>query len=172
MLTKNFYAHMMSRATHSVVPSVLVAYDGTVCDAGYYQQLTNETTFHELNIVRTSAKGSGVTIGAGTTPATADDYKLESIITSGFSFTYPNSAALSTDESGVSYSASYGITNTEDTPLVISEIGLTGYVFSGTDSSQRKYVLLDRTVLEEPITINRGETKQLTYTIRMNYPTA
>lgn len=58
------------------------------------------------------------------------------------------------------------ITNNNETDITIGEVGIvyqTGSSYS---------VLFERTVLESPITIPAGGVGQVTYTIRMNYPTA
>ena len=168
MLTKNFYNYMLSKMAKRTITNGLVTTSGAVCDAVFGANTTSDNMLNYIFHLVATQNTQGVTIGNGTTPATADDYKLESINDTGFSVVTPSGAAITKDDDGVSIFATYAITNTGTEALVISEIGLTGrlYVSSSTDSA-----LLDRTVLDTPITINPGEAKNLTYTIRLNYPT-
>lgn len=173
MLTKNFYNYMFTKVVKEDIKGALVAYDGTTHDAYFPSSNSYDLILNYLYKLNTSPTNSaGVVIGTGVTPATPDDYKLESLITSGFSTNNQSAATVSKDATGVSVSASYWITNTGTTPLVISEIGAVGTVHSRSDANVHDCALLDRTVLETPITINPGESKQVTYTIRFNYPTA
>lgn len=105
--------------------------------------------------------------GTGVTPATADDYNLESRIDSGLTVANPSAVSLNSTADCIELSATYGLTNKTTTSIAISEIGVFGAQASGVTDTY----LLDRTVLKKPITINPGESKQVTYTIRFNYPT-
>lgn len=107
------------------------------------------------------ASGGGVAFGNGDTPATLDDYKLSGDILSGYS---SNCSLQKTYvEGGVSLTAVYTITNNNSKSMEIKEIGLI--------SRAGITALLERTVLDTPITIEPGGVGQVTYTITMNYPT-
>lgn len=170
MFTKNFHSCVAAKFYRTNIPNGLVAVDGTVCDAGYCTSSHNYEKLFDYIYNLSKSGGSGVRIGNGTTPATPNDYKLESQITSGFSYYNQSGASLSADEDGVSMFATYAITNTSAEPLVISEIGVFASVCQSNTSATTS-ALLERTVLETPITISPGEAKTLTYTIRLNYPT-
>ena len=173
MLTKNFYNWLLATTSRKTVANGVVDTKGvvhTICTGN----TSYERIFSGANIIRASnSTAEGVRIGTGTTPATADDYNLEATIESGYSQAYADSVSINVDADGVSVFASIAVTNTSTEALTISEIGLAGKVCNSSGSSNNTCLaLIDRTVLEEPITINPNETKQLTYTIRMNYPTA
>lgn len=108
----------------------------------------------------------GVYFGTGSTPASKADYTLESPITSGLSIS--SGTRLYADEgNGVhSYHATFVVKNTGSAEINISEIGL----FSSVNSSTSKFycVLMERTVLDAPITIAPGETKLVTYKLTFN----
>lgn len=163
---------MLATTSRKTVQNGLVDIKGTT-----YSVCVTSTDYNRIfsgaNIIRNSnATSEGVHIGTGTTPASADDYKLEAQINSGYSQTYADSVSINVDADGVFVFASIAVTNTSTEELTISEIGLTGKVCNSSATSNNTCLaLIDRTVLEEPITINPNETKQLTYTIRMNYPT-
>lgn len=103
---------------------------------------------------------TGTRFGSGTTPPTKDDYCLENDIGDSVTLSSQGSTSVTVTDDYVEYSATFGITAKET--VAISEVGL----------FMSNYVMVERTVLETPITIPAGQSKQVTYTIRMNYPTA
>ena len=173
MLTKNFYNWLLSATSMKTVQNGVVDTSGKTHNILYSSSRVDKI-FTGANIIRSSnSTVEGVYIGTGTTPATTDDYKLEAQINSGYSQAYADSVSINVDADGVSVFASIALTNTSTEAFTISEIGLAGKVCNSSSSSSNTCLaLIDRTVLEEPITINPNETKTLTYTIRMNYPTA
>lgn len=111
----------------------------------------------------------GVWFGSGNTPTTLDDYCLSgSRVTT---FKAVTSLDRSVDEDGMTCTATYTITNTASEPITIAEIGLVAKR-SVSGSGNGAHLLLERTVLDSPLTIPAGGVGQVTYTIRMNYPTA
>ena len=123
----------------------------------------------KLRALRTSYDGyAGAIIGTGTTPPTKEDYKLSGDVIS--TFAYTSALTITPDDDGFTISTVYTITNTSDSPFTIGEIGLMAGTANSSGAS-KKY-LLERTVLDEPLTIEAGGVGQLTYNIRVNYPTA
>ena len=117
---------------------------------------------------------TGVRFGSDDTSPTVNDYKLGNQITSGLSFTNPAKIAYTLSNTYAEYAATYGVTNTSEETIVIKEIGLFSQPSTiDTGGTQPGYIaaLVDRTVLETPITIPASESKQITYTIRFNYGT-
>lgn len=113
----------------------------------------------------------GVVIGTGTTPPTADDHTLSGSLISDYSF----SVAIQrfNDENGAGVTAIYTITNTGTSDFTVGEIGLIANIGSSVSYTYDGYkALLERTVLDTPLTIPAGGIGQVTYTIRLNYPTA
>ena len=123
-----------------------------------------------MGYTRTSLSGSGgVLLGDGDTPPTPDDYKLAGNIISGF--TYTKVLKKIYNDPSVSAKVRYTITNAKDTEITIKEIGLiSGSSRTPNDTSSK--ILLDRTVLDTPVTIPAGGIGQVEYTITFNYPTA
>jgi hypothetical protein len=167
MLLKNFYKWMESHGkqetktyTRSDGASVTVKYsDITSTSFGAPFEIMSTRT-------RSSVSGTegycyaGTWFGSGTTPPTRDDFSLENIITEGVTISHPSAVSVTETDDYVEYSVTFGVTATET--VTISEVGL----------FMSNYVMVERTVLETPITIPAGQSKQVTYTIRMNYPTA
>lgn len=111
---------------------------------------------------------AGVIIGSGTTPPTADDYALSGdMITT---YTYNADVKTSFEDDGVTFTGVYTITNIGESPFTVGEIALMAGL--GNGPSKENKALIDRTVLENPITIEAGGIGQVTYTIRMDYPVA
>lgn len=110
----------------------------------------------------------GVILGTGTTEVTMDDYTLSGdMITT---FTFSADCQCKETDAGSEITSLFTITNTGSESFTIGEIGLVGFYSSNTGANDK--ILLERTVLETPITIEPGGVGQVTYTIRMNYPTA
>ena len=112
---------------------------------------------------------AGVILGTGITPPTVDDYTMSGNPITNFTYSY--ALAKDTDDNGATITALYTITNTGSSAFTIGEIGLTASL-GGSYSTMIYKALLERTVLDSPLTIEPGGVGQLTYVIRMDYPTA
>ena len=120
------------------------------------------------NLKTTLSNYGGVILGDGDTPPTSDDYKLAGNIVTGFDYSKTLTRVVS--ETAVTATAVYTITNANSTEINIKEIGLIGNAHSNAGSS--KIFLLDRTVLDTPVTIPAGGVGQVEYTITFNLPAA
>ena len=119
----------------------------------------------DLSRVREAYDGTygGVVFGDGDTPATAEDYKLAGNIITGIT---ANANLTRSINNGVAQIvAIYTITASSE--VTIKEIA--AFTTSGSSSS---YYIVDRTVLDTPVTIPAGGVGQVVYTITFNYPTA
>lgn len=108
----------------------------------------------------------GVFFGSGTTPPTINDYCMESVIATELTIAKPSAVSLNETDDYWEMSVTYGISTSSG--KTISEVGLFAAYNKTTDLS--KSVMIDRTVLETPIVIPAGQSKQVTYTIRLNKP--
>lgn len=110
---------------------------------------------------------TGVIIGSGTTPPTVNDYKLENrIVSSNIS-----SSAVVTSwipATGVRLVSKITIVNNGSTAVTIGEVGL---CTNNGASGDAYCCLIERTVLDSPVTIPAGGVGQITYTVEMIYPT-
>ena len=174
MLTKNFkaVAAMLLAVGTSNRKGLLPVknYQGTT----YYLMSStfsqsNYYPYAYSNSVVYSNASTGINLGTGTTAATEDDYVLESIITSGLSCSVNHSQGV--DESGNPY-LQYDITvnNTGSASVTIGEIGYTQSLFAATaqgdTSGSGQRCLLDRTVLDTPVTIPAGSYAVIRYTLK------
>lgn len=89
-------------------------------------------------------------VGTGTTEPTLDDYNLESIPEG---ITVDSVTVTNTSITTKTYTAI--CSNSSDSDITITEVGL--YMGSATG------YLLDRTILDTPITIPAGESRAVTY---------
>lgn len=119
-----------------------------------------------------TASAAGISIGTGTAPESEDDYNLEQTITSGVN------VALT----GTSYGAEnpwypfvkydLTITNTGANPLVVTEVGykqtLDTAKLIGSSASANTVLLLDRCVLDTPVTIAPGDAGIVSYRLQTN----
>jgi hypothetical protein len=105
-------------------------------------------------------------LGNGNAPPTYDDYCLAGDVFS--TFAYSADRVQTHDESGAGTKVVFTITNTGEEDFTISEIGMFA---PASINNIRKSVMYERTVLDPPVTIPAGGVGQVTYTVRMNYPT-
>lgn len=119
------------------------------------------------NSLRTSKNYGGLTIGSGSTPATENDYELESPI-------FNNNISLSIlsekfyVENSTYYSeTSLTLTNSTSNDITIREIGIVNQISPNGDASTK--FLADRTVFETPIILVSGEATPIKYTIKVDW---
>ena len=166
MLTKNFYSYM--RAAFKNKSAKFTKTDGTTETIS----LTSDSPpFVIMQYWTASVNMGGVSFGTGTTPADISDYYLESILDpKKIGVATPSEVSFSQFDTHEEHSVTFGITNKTAEAITISEVGLTAVpYYSSSGNSTRKCVLVDRTVLDTPVTIPAGQSKQITYTIRVNY---
>lgn len=109
----------------------------------------------------------GVYFGSGSTPATRADYTLESPITSGLDVTSQTVRILNNGNGKYEVRGQYIAKNTTSAEINIYEIGV--FLPIQSKSTEWYSVLMERTVLTEPITIAPGESKLVTYKLTFNH---
>lgn len=109
----------------------------------------------------------GVYFGKGSTPAQKTDANLESLIDSGLEITSPAKVVEYSDGNGkYEFIADFGVRNISESEINIYEVGL--FLSVRVKSSQYYPMLVERTVLAEPITIPPGEAKLVSYKLTFN----
>lgn len=113
----------------------------------------------------------GFLFGDGTNPPSADDYKLAGAdITLNLEKLSAEKTCGYNSETKKSYiTYNFIMKNTSSADVTIREIG---YYACYDGNAENLRVLLDRTLLDTPITIPAGSIGQVVYTINFNYPTA
>ena len=162
MLTKNFYALM--RTALGKTSSTITNIENTTGTVSMSSSTSNwYGVFSSMNYYETNGT-QYVRFGSGTTPATVNDYKLESLIDSGITVAQPSKVTTEQTDSYILWTVTFGVSASAE--ITISEIGL---ISKARLPSGETNTLVDRTVLDTPITIPAGQSKQITYTIRFNY---
>ena len=166
MLTKNFYAYIRADFSESTTAATFTKTDGTI------STVTLSSDYPPFKVMNNWAKtitATGVSFGTGTTQSTASDYVLESILgDTQINVSTPSSVSFSRYDTYEEYTVTFGVTNKTAVAITISEMGLTAMPYSPYGGNNH-YALVDRTVLDVPVTIPAGQSKQITYTIRFNY---
>lgn len=161
---KNFLAGILgSSGTNYYGTLPIKGCDGTtyyMCN-GYRQYPYSSTVTLAL-----AATTAGFVLGSGTTPATENDYKIETPITSGISCT--PTRANGADNNGNPYVEwTLVVTNTGSTDITVTEIAynqtLQVVTAAGGTSAQNKVVCLDHTLLDSPVTIAAGSQSTIKY---------
>lgn len=127
--------------------------------------------YNQSTGIVTSNTGIGFAFGTGTTPPTEDDNNLESMITSGLSLSVAIRKEAITDGSRVTFTLT--VQNTSANAITINEVGYvqsldTKSSATGTSASTSP-CLLDRTVLDTPVTIEAGQSARIDYTISASF---
>ena len=138
-------------------------------DGGRYNAMLDDGVWPAVNYYEYN---HGLKVGSGTTAPTEDDYKLESFLADKVDnvlvfYTSGNvviTRGYANDTPYITFSIT--VTNTSANAVTISEIGMFGWAavsIAGVASSTT--VMLDRTLLDTPVTIPAGDTGLVTYTI-------
>lgn len=127
----------------------------------YYQSMWCCARNALSTINSTGTLGNGyLMLGTGTTAPTADDYHLESPITTNLSC---DSVSVSRTSLTKTYTATF--TNSGSSDITVTEVGFIVYILYNYSNSNENsdHFLMDRTVLDTPITIPAGESRTVTY---------
>ena len=152
MLTNNFRNWMKCWfSTQNRVPVSFTSDNGTVFTP-------SGISVNPLFIPSATQSRTRFELGSGTDAPTKADYKLAQPIASS-KLQITSSLANGTDDSGKAYGLIIlACSNPTDTAIRIAEVG----AFAAVDSYGH-YVLLDRTLLDSPITLAPGESCAIRY---------
>lgn len=170
MVTKNWYYTYKTNRAECVISNAITLWNGSLVSSGYAPSNMSQNTLKTILLKPDGlcfvTSNAGIVLGSGTAPATRSDYKLENQITSGLT----HLVTTITDEDG---NRTYKLTlnSTTSEPITIGEIGIMGMFLTGGGSGTN-YALMERTVLDEPVTIPAGGVGVVEYTIRLQMPEA
>lgn len=139
-------------------------------------QVYSSALFHRLGLASLEDKGTnyngcktGMFFGNGTTPATTNDYKLDSMLDySVGALTLVSQTVTNVTDKDTPYIYTYTIRNNGAEDITISESALISRIFDNSKSSSAPdfivYFLWARDTFE-PVTLQPGETRAFTMTI-------
>lgn len=172
MLTKNYYKVLEGCFAYNPIKTSFVGRGGTPYEVYTYssddviKRVRHAIGFNKMDTLSQdlSSVTSGIVLGTGTAEPTLEDYYLSGDMVTGV--TAAISVSFEDVGGAILKSAVLRVTNGGAEPITIGEVAYFHYMGQGSDP----VVMLDRTVLEVPITIAPAGIGQVTYTIRMNYP--
>lgn len=123
-----------------------------------------------------STESIGIVVGSGDTPATENDYALANKISTGLTGTVTQSTAYDSETGKTSAYSVLTLTNTTSSDIVVKEVGCysnfgTATEMGGTISTgggRRKCALIDRTVLDTPVTVPANGNSVIRYSFIFN----
>lgn len=185
MLTNNFYkAHMPIVMSGNIVPrDFVVCVDDAFASYTYKHSIVvyNFEQLLKTQLTSFALKGGttgvyGFCFGSGNTPPTLNDYTLSGDFIDPSTYQATANVTVNIETEFVTeFEATYTVTNISSNDIIIGEVGLCSFVKGRKTSSSSDTVcpyMVERTALDNPVTIPAGGIGQFTYTIRMNYPTA
>jgi hypothetical protein len=131
------------------------------CFDQFPYNITSNVTFNGAS--------TGIRVGSGNIEATGNDYKMDSMITSGL--TSSNPTMTYGEDSGNPYlEYLFTLTNTTGADIVVNEIGYVQSVRTATSSGGSATIvtpiLLDRTVLSTPVTVPANSSAAIKYRLK------
>lgn len=139
----------------------------------YYYPLSRGINIYKaLNTVKTDLTNNskeGVLFGTGDTLASIDDYKLAGDLIQNIAVTVSRTYSYSKKKQSVK--AVYTIANNNTEEITIKEVAL-NVGFPYDKNGNLNGCIIDRTVLDTPVTIPAGRAGQVEYTITFDLPTA
>jgi hypothetical protein len=167
MRTKNFktmMAMMFERCAVNKGMLPMVGRDGVTYYAGPSTGAGYQNPGWAFQLNPTYA---GFCVGTGATAESENDYELESMITAGLSASVVTNPHLDEDDYP-SVDFDLTITNVSSETITIAEIGMKQPLSSTTEldgtAFGNRVFLIDRTVLEHPVSIPAGEYAIIRYT--------
>lgn len=113
---------------------------------------------------------AGIVFGTGDTAATANDYRIETPITTGLSGTITYVRSCDNQNGYADIEFTIVLTNTSGEDIVIKEVAYNQTVriasTSGGGGSTSQVICLDRTVLANPVTVVNGGQATIKYKLR------
>ena len=174
MITKNWYIlqslNMLAEEKRFLTDLHALDWNGT--GKYYYYPFERDINIYSaLALVKTNLTitSHGVLFGTGDTPASLDDYKLAGDLIQNIATIVSRTYSYSEEKQSIK--AIYTITNNNTEEITIKEVALT-VPFCYDKGSFLSACIIDRTVLDTPVTIPAGGIGRVEYTITFNLPTA
>lgn len=157
MITKNLISLMSGifSNTQSFKLKDLQGSETTWNNQRFFEMFTSDLQYKDYSNMTDDNVGMYLLLGSGTTNATPDDYKLDSI-ESNYTVITQNHTVFTNTYGNQILVISRIIQNSSDSAITINEMGLCGWK-----------ILSAREVLPEPVTLQPGEKHTFTMTISL-----
>ena len=168
MVTKNF-KNLLGMMLQSAAATVGVLPVADVTGRIWYSPANFAFPGSRTAAVTTNATAAGISVGTGSTAATENDVNLENTLTSGVSLSVTTpTLGQEGGEPYIEYVVT--VTNTSGAELTVSEIGykqtLKGTPKPDSTSASDVVCLIDRTVLDEAITLAANQAGTIVYRLK------
>lgn len=158
--------------------ATIKALDGTafttLCNSHFTNYSTNTTYQTAVRALLNPFYGFTGRVGTGVTPADADDYQLETDVTSSFSSTSSAINYSTNSEGHFVMTLTWSGTNTSGSDITITEIGVVKQMGDRTNTSSTagtnltlRTVLVARHILTTPVEVAAGEGTSITIQIEL-----
>ncbi len=166
MLLKNFDTALTAIALYTTIPNGLREPNGTVRDA--FHTLSNNNNL--LGSWGGLKYSSGlISFGDSNQPASYEDYCLAGTIVTGISVA--ENVVNTCNDGQIRREVVYTITNNNSTSITIGEIGIQVNLNYASGNSYSR-MMVERTALESPLTIEPSGVGQITYVLSAPVPAA
>ncbi len=165
MLTMNYYLHVYVKINSTL--RAHVTSDGGTRVMNYAALQMDDAM---AVVCKSTLDCGGVCFCTGDVNPSQDAYTIANPLLEEITVSAPSSHVVGVNNGCLEMSGTYGILGIAES-TTITGVGL---FVRGTDqeTSTQHNILMDITALDTPVTVKRGETKQITYTIRFNEPEA
>ena len=172
MINKNFkawlQATLLANANKGLIP-VTLPNGNTAYLAPYFNnnQIFPYATPSPDAMISSSIASRGIYIGSGNTPATENDYTLQSFISSGITSTGTYSHNLDGNNPYKGFTIT--LNNTTSSDITVREVGYAIACYTSNtlnNAGSQNYLLIDRTVLDNPLTVPANGTAVLYYELK------
>ena len=170
---------MVTNQLRQILKACFAQQNGSYSNRGYVPVVTTSGVTRYISkidypysVSNGASMGNGVRLGTNGTAPTVNDYALGSAITSGISIANQATPYTQKDANGdLTLEYIFTVTNTDNSAITIREIGYYQNVYTSanpgeTGNSASYQVMIDRTLLDSPITIQPNEYAVIKYTLK------
>lgn len=170
MITRNFKNLLASTLESAGAAYGYLPIQNVVGRMYYLNPNYDRFPYSRTNTFTTATATAGISIGRSSDPESEADYNLHDTITSGVNVAITNTI-VGCDSPGDPYLRYHlTITNTTDTPITIGEVGYKQVVRAASGPGRNENldvtVLIDRTVLDVPITLAGRDAGVIVYKLK------
>ena len=175
MLTRNFYTALYTCMTKQTLENAIAtttnnaqnsSLDSPTYGTANYPNNVLQCFFSKTVCTANSPNVNSVAFGTGNTPPSLSDYWLSGNLITDIAIVGQGITRANTD-GGVSFTSKLTVENTGSDTIVINEMAIIALCYKGGNSTGP--AMLDRTVLDTPLTLAPGEQGTIDYKINLPF---